>query len=186
MKIKDIINSVSKTNGYNSDISRIAEEFHINCWDYEEQERLKEYFVASWYCTDTLVGMRVYFLDDKPVATSIKPARKSDEKFYWVSNETYMEVFNYVLTFVKHEAPPADLINMDEDMGEGFNIQFCGQRLHHQTNAMMGNIPVKILKDGEPDDAKYICINQNVIVEHDGKQETVDINSLTFPFELTT
>lgn len=184
MKIKDAINSVSKTDGQNVDISRMSEEFNINNYEYVEQERLKHYFLSTWYCTDQAVGMRVYFFDDKPVAVSTQTGRKSEENFYWVSNEAYMEVFNYVLSFVKQTAPKANILDMDEDIGEGFKIQFCCQRFRHQTNAMLGNIPVKIIGDAE--DVKYTRINQHVVVEHDGKQETVDINSLTFPFELTT
>lgn len=59
---------------------------HNECRDYDLFEsRLKKYWVSSWMCTDTIVGLAAYYLDNQLVAVSAQPARKSDENIFFIS-----------------------------------------------------------------------------------------------------
>jgi hypothetical protein len=63
------------------DLSKI---FNLELY-WSEDTRLKCYFIKKWYCTDSFVGLRAYFLDDEFVATSYQQGRKFNEDFTFVS-----------------------------------------------------------------------------------------------------
>lgn len=52
------------------DIPELGNEFNLYL-DHVEQNRLKSFWLGNWYCTDTRVGYKIYFLDDEAVAVSI-------------------------------------------------------------------------------------------------------------------
>jgi len=82
-------------------------EFQI--YDYIQQpepNRLTYCYYHRWVCTDSEVGIRVWYFDDKPVCVSWKPYRKSDETYNWLSEKD----FYIVLEFVR------SLINIDFDI----------------------------------------------------------------------
>lgn len=57
------------------------------CWSEEFDARMKKYFApeATWVCTDTRVGLAVYFLDGEMVAVSFQNARQSDENIQFLT-----------------------------------------------------------------------------------------------------
>jgi len=75
-------------------------EFQI--YEYLEQpkgnNRLTYCNYNTWICTDTEVGIRVWYFDNEPVCISWKPYRKSDETFGWLSKEKFDIVRNYALS----------------------------------------------------------------------------------------
>lgn len=72
-------------------------EFNIH--EYLEQpkdnKRLTYCYYHRWICTDTEVGIKVWFFDNWPVCISWKPYRKSNETFGWLSKEGFEKVWNY-------------------------------------------------------------------------------------------
>ena len=60
----------------------------------KENERLTYCYYHRWICTDTEVGIRVWYLDDEPVCISWQPYRKSNETFGWISKDKFNEVRN--------------------------------------------------------------------------------------------
>lgn len=73
----------------------LLEEFGI----YESinaDNRLTKKWFESWICTDTEVGIAVYFLDDELVCVSWKPYRKSDEEFWFVSEDLGKKLYDYL------------------------------------------------------------------------------------------
>ena len=81
----------------------ILEEFEIfDCINYDAKKgRLKKTMFYSWICTDTEVGIAVYYLDDLPVCVSFQPYRKSKEVFYWLGKEEVKNTEQYLRSLVK-------------------------------------------------------------------------------------
>ena len=81
------------------DISSMCEiEFGI--YDYIEQPsdniRLTYCYYHRWICTDTEVGIRVWYLDDVPVCISHQPYRKYNESYEWMSDDGRNRVYDYI------------------------------------------------------------------------------------------
>ena len=89
-------------------------EFNIN--DFLTQEkplRLTYCYYHSWVCTDTKVGIRVWYLDNIPVCISHKPYRKRNECFSWLTKERYETTRQYILSLIEEDFD-IDIIDNDE------------------------------------------------------------------------
>jgi hypothetical protein len=84
-------------------------------FDYNEkteaiEKRATKFWIRSWICTDTRVGLAFYFLDGEPVATSWQQGRKCDENIDFFSNEAAEKVREWLLSMAEADQPPiADL-----------------------------------------------------------------------------
>lgn len=129
MKLKQIIETIDKSKN-NEDYVNLYDiaysEFGLNI-DYEEQDRLKCYWVQRWYCTDSYVGLRLYFLDDKPVAFSMQEGRKCDENFHWIEEEYAIEVKKYCMEFLIKEEDNQyySICDLEEDIGEFYQLSYA-------------------------------------------------------------
>jgi len=187
MKLKDIILNLDKSekNSDFVDIEQIAAEFGIHQFlQYQDSYRIKAYHFLKWYCTDSYVGGRVYFLDDKPVAISWQSGRKASEEFGWISQELYEETHKYILTLVEEEnAKTIDPIDLEEDWGLGHHVDYSGQLLTDTVHYEPSNCIVKVVK-------KYNNMNeiekwQLVDIQFaDGKKETVPMSDILVPYNL--
>lgn len=76
-----------------------------NTWDAPDwlSERLKSQFIHSWLCTDTWVGLKVYFLDGFAVAVSTQTARKSDENLYFLDQHSVQQMRAFCVEVMEHE-----------------------------------------------------------------------------------
>lgn len=190
MKLIDIIYNVNKSDKnfdrvYIGDFADRLYNLVINNW--EDQNRLTCYFIGNWYCTDTVVGYRVYFFDDKPVAVSTQSARKSDEKFEWITIEKYNLVKEYVLSFYNEELAGIKILNPDEEHTDTYTINYYSQLLKsHKENALYNNKSVRVIKNKD----SYYDVNklykpETVCIQFtDGKTEWVEMKDLTFKFYL--
>lgn len=95
-------------------------EFEIYEHLQQKEQRLTYCYYHTWQCTDTFVGIRVWYLDDKPVCISFKPYRKYYEKFYWLDNSSYEEVFRYALSLKMDESSPE--FKTIQDMGDLIDV----------------------------------------------------------------
>ena len=186
MNIIEIIERLDKSEGNKDwiDTSKIGQEVGIFDMDYVQQERLTAYWVGSWMCTDTVVGYKVYLLDGEPMAFSTQTARKSDEVFYWLSQEKGESVRSYLLSLKEEEeSSQFNLINLEEDLGEGYHIDFSGQLLGlEKTGAKLNGEPVKILERVKHTEYN---IDTDLIIERlNGETSRVSIRDLVFDFYL--
>lgn len=189
MKLREIIESVVRTESNQDwvDISELGQQLDVNI-SHVEQCDLKCYWVSKWYCTDTSVGMKVYFLKDEPVCASMQTARKNDENFYWISDDTFNKTRDYLLSLYKRENKCFyTLADLDEELGEGYNIYYCGQRFNDVHDiAIYQNMEVQVIGDAIPEDEKYVFINNRVIIKlPDETRITADIGDLIFPYITT-
>jgi len=187
MKIRDIVTKVDKSEVNKSYVSfcKLAEEMQLGYpdIDQEEHERLTSYFIGSWYCTDSCVGYKVYFFDDKPVAFSSQTGRKMTECIEWLSTEAYLEVKKYIITFINDD-DDVFLADLDEEIGETYKIEFNGQLFdYHKDIPLYDREHVKIIELQK--DKNYFGTEQQVKIKFETEEEIwVKITDLDFPYNL--
>jgi hypothetical protein len=87
----------------------LLEEFEI--YDHISTDgRLTKKWFESWTCTDTTVGIAVYFLDGELICVSWKPYRKSDEEFWFISEELGKKLYDYFLSLIGEDKKSLRLI----------------------------------------------------------------------------
>src|SRR5690242_12506049 len=132
MKLSEIIKNLDRSEKNSSyvDICELAtREFDLNAYIHSESKELTCYYFLNWYCTDTYVGGRVYFLNDEPVATSWQNGRKMSEEIYWVSKEAYNKVRDHILTLINEVDKTINIVDLEEEWGIGYEISFGSQLL---------------------------------------------------------
>jgi hypothetical protein len=189
MKIKDIIANVKKDKDFQDKIfiGDFAEKFfdlnYIQNWD--DQDNLTAYYFANWHCTDKTVGYKVYFYEGEPVAVSEQTGRKSSEEIEWISKEAFKKVKDYIMSFAEEFEPPITLVNLEQECGYDYFVQFYTQMYdYHKNNALYNGDTVKITgyKDSF-NDGKY----HPEIVEiefQDGSKIWVETKELRFKFNV--
>lgn len=184
MKLIEIANRLDKSKNNEDwvDITKVGEELGIYI-DIISQDRLKCYWVGNWYCTDSYVGYRMYFLDDKPVAFSIQNGRKCDEDFNWFSMELAKNTREYLLSLIveKDNELNIDTCSINEDIGDGFKISFNSQILN-KDKVKLNNESVKLV---ERIKNKPYGIDDMYKVElPNGEIKEVEIKDLEFGFNI--
>ena len=186
MKIHELISRLdTSTNNFESiDTHKLGYELGLYDIPHEfDQTRLVSYWIGQWMCTDTVVGYKAYFFDGVFVAMSKQEARKSDEEFEWASEELAVEDKKYLISLM--EEPSVDfngfLLNMDEEVGDGYGIDFNGNLWGHKEAFLEGSGKVEIIERIK--NVEYIDTHLKIRKE-DGTETTVDITDLVFPFNL--
>jgi hypothetical protein len=112
MKLIDAITNVDRSNE-NTDwanLSDFSNELGLSVYGFEPEfeSRVKKHWLFKWLCTDTHVGLAVYYFDDEPLAVSFQPARKSDEEIKFVSKEIANKLRDFILSFEDDESISKD------------------------------------------------------------------------------
>jgi hypothetical protein len=120
INIEEILKTIDTSKmekGY-ADIHAMCEqEFEIYEYLTQEKMRLTYCYYHTWMCTDTYVGIRVWYLDGVEACISFKPYRKYDEKFYWISKEDFEQVYEYALSLREEVNPKFSTV---KDIKEDF------------------------------------------------------------------
>ena len=168
------------------DWEELSSIFNINNLYYSEDERLKVYFIKKWYCTDSYVGLRAYFLNGVFVATSYQVGRKADEDFSFVSKALALELKNYLLEISVNEEiePNYDIIDesdLDEEIPNTYKIEFNTQILHK--TALLNGERVEILKTryNWGDDRYFHTVE---IKNAKSKKEEINCQELDFEYNV--
>jgi hypothetical protein len=165
----------------------LANIFNIFDLYYSDDERLKCYFIKKWYCTDSYVGMRAYFLDGNLVAISSQIGRKMDEEFHFMSDEYAKIVKTYLQSLVEpiEDIKNYDIINensLDEEIPETFKIQYNTQILHK--TALLNGERVEIIKSRYSWDDKENYFHTIKIKKYDGTTIEIDCRELDFEYNV--
>lgn len=191
MKFKDIIDNLDKseTNRDDScvwDLSSLQFDLGI-CQESVQQDRnnprLVCYWIANHYCTDTYVGLRAYFFDDKFVAQSWQPARRSDESFEWANKEGALKVRDYILSLSleNDEFDVKIMSDVNEEMGIGYQVQYAGELL--TKDVIYNSQNVKVVK--EPREINGKMNFHTITIEYSGgNQEDIDIRDVFVPWKV--
>lgn len=182
MKLIDIANTIdkSKKNEDWIDLYELGREFDLDV-PYTDQERLKSYWFGNWYCTDTIVGYKMYFFDDKPVAFSYQKGRKWDEELSWFSENAANDVKAYLVTLLeaKDDELNISLVDINKEIGDSYKIEFNAQLLGTKP-AKLNGVPVEITK--KYNDHPYRIDTQVTIKRPTGEEQDVSIRDLDFSF----
>lgn len=148
MKLSELIHKVDRSdrNSSSADIDEFSRAVDLPAyigWHEEFDKRVKGYFLIRWYCTDTWVGYRVYFMDGEPIATSSQTGRKSDEEIKFVSLEAAQKVKDFIKSLEGEEEFLPTLANMDEEVTElTYTVSFSSQLLVEE--GFFDGQPVKV------------------------------------------
>ncbi len=165
---------------YNGDgyINELAAEFHI--FDYvpsDDKERMKVVYMQLWYCTDTFVGTKYFFLDGEFVAMSNKEGRKMDAEVFFVDDESAIKVKKYILELLGDDSPPVMVIGkcIDEEIDSTYKIEYSSQIIHD--TAYLNGVKVSIIdKNGGMAESEVTIRYSN------GNTEVLDCRYLDFKY----
>lgn len=186
MKLIDIIDSLDKSPEneecmrYNLD--NIGEDLGIDGSYYISQKennvRLRCYWVSYHLCTDTWVGIRAYFYDDTFVAISYQPARKSDEKFEWVSLNLAKAVRKYILSLQEEDELNISILDtIDEELGDGYTVNYAGQVLYKKV--LYKNTLCEVVRNNARSYGR-----DNIALLCQGEVIDVDVEDLVCPWNI--
>ncbi|MGN5650352.1 hypothetical protein [Bacillus sp. Brlt_9] len=184
MKISEIAQRLDKSKENESciDTEEMGEEFGIDV-PYVNQERLKCYWIGNWHCTDSYVGYRMYFFDDKPVALTVQIGRKYDEEFHWFSLEAATKVKEYLLSLVvkKEEELNIDIWDLSKEIGNSFKIDYNSEIIKTDKVTFNGE-KVKLIKRIKNKE-NGIDTMQKIQLPN-GETKEVDIKELRFGYHI--
>ena len=182
MKLIDIANRIDKSQKNESqvDTMEFSSELDYN-FDYVNQDRIKAYWIGNWYCTDSYVGYRMYFLDDEPVAFSIQNGRKSSEEFKWFSKELALKVKDYLISLMPNDNElNIELCDVNDDIGDSFKISFNNQILNPKRATYNGE-SIEILEEVR---AIWGIGTKLKIELLSGEEKYIDIKEIDFKYNL--
>jgi hypothetical protein len=172
--------------------------FNIYNLYWSDDTRLKCYFIKKWYCTDSYVGMRVYFLDDEFIAISNQTGRKMTEEFEFVSKDLALKLRSYLESLVNDDENPPQLNIIDEkqldaEISSTYKIEYNSQILHKEAffhgkkveiikKSYSWKEKVEIIKKGYSWEEKDKYFHTVEIKLSNGKKEEIDCRDLDFEY----
>lgn len=190
MKLIDLVNNVDKSEnnectGIRYDLESFINdlEYSPNNWSLSQPDdniQLRCYWAANHICTDTWVGIRLYFLNDVFVALSTQNGRKCDEIIEWKDKESATAVLDFIKSIDEpEEVPDFKPMNLDEDIGDGYPIEFTGQMLVKEV--LYNGELVKVTYDNTEGYKNFHNIR---VVGSDGVEKTIDVRDILVPWYL--
>lgn len=181
MLLEELIQRLDKsdTNKQNIDVEHLQEilqyEFGMgmNLDNSKAQTRVTCYWLANWYEDESWLGFKVYFLDERLLATSYT-ATPGDEDFTFANADIEKELKAYILTFEKEKEPYTDnhYINLTMDLGDGYKLSYAYELV--ATHVMYLGQKCEVVESRHDDTDIKIqmsCMDETSIV-------TVDINQV--------
>lgn len=186
MNLREIAATIDKTKENEAYVSSydIAEALGIHDFYGEEQDRLKAYWIGRWYCTDTHVGFRLYFMDQEPVAFSEQIGRKYPEEFYWVSVDAFTKVRDYIISLNTPEKEYINHIDFDKDVGNSYKIDFTAEVMDWNTARYHGQ-PIEFLERIKDTPDYGIDTKIRIRIPQSGEELVTDVRDLDFVFHVS-
>jgi len=186
MKLIDIANKIDKSQKNESyvDIENFSSEFDFDFGFNLQQDKVKAYWIGNWYCTDSYVGYRMYFLDGEPVAVSTQTGRKSNEQFEWFSKELALKVKDYLISLMSKDENELNikLCDINDDIGDSFKINFNAEILNPE-RATYNSEAIEILEKIK-DEHNWGIGSQLRIKLLNEEEKIIDIKELDFKFNI--
>lgn len=187
--LRKLIAEVNKSekNECTPDWSELSSIFNIYDLDWSDDKRLRCYFIKKWYCTDSYVGIRAYFLDDEFIAISNQQGRKHTEEFSFVSKELALKLKKYLecLVIKDENSFNLDILDSEEldvDIPSMYKIEYNTQILHDY--GFLNGDKVEILKKYYPYDDKNSSKHFHTVEIKlpNGKKQEIDCRELDFEY----
>lgn len=182
MKLIDALKNVDKSQPCDAEMSDFAYELGLNDgWSTKFGQRVKQYYLIKWMCTDTWAGVCAYFFDDELVAMSTQMARKSDTNISFVSKEAAEKIRNFILEILKEEEgePTYNIINPDEEVGISHTVAYSNELLDKE--GYVDGMPCKVVDTFRKD---YLSRKVLVQFENNGRTVVVPTSNFKIPLNL--
>jgi len=179
--IDNIIKDENSKNDKYINFDIFFEEFNLNgSIDYNKNDDLRCFRIASHICTDTEVGIRAYFLKDEFICLTHQSARKSSENIVgWASLEIAKKTESYVKSLIVHEdKKPIDILDMDEIFGSGYKVNYTGQMT--STHVIYNDEFCEVLEDKSDGYSNFY----NIVILYKDEKITVDIRDCETPLRI--
>jgi hypothetical protein len=181
MLLKDLIDRLDKSDAnkqsiYIEELQEILlYEFGIgmNLDATKAQTRVTCYWLFNWYEDEYFLGLRVYFLDDKLLATSCV-TYPDDEDFSFVNADIRKELKAYILTFEK-EQEYTNCMDLEVDMGEGYKLNNSSELI--ATHVMYKGKKCKVVGAYDKENKIRIEIDTEIVI-------TVDISEVDICYNI--
>lgn len=131
MILYDAIQQIDKSESNKKwiDHEKLFDTFGLNSWDADDDKvnaAVEAYYLYSWICTDTEVGLAVYFLNGEPMGIGVQNARKNPENFRFFTEDKYNRMATFLLECMNSRPhSKCDLINLDAEMDDYFTLEFA-------------------------------------------------------------
>lgn len=117
------------------DYEGLSSLFNIYDVFWDDTDNIKCYFLQSHLCTDTIVGLKLYYLKDEMICYSYQSARKSREHFKFFSEEKAIKLRDYLLSLLKNEDDELDVYYLNDDeldapLDDLYKIDYSNAVLH--------------------------------------------------------
>lgn len=179
---KKLISEIDKTKEIEPSWEKLAGIFNIFDLYWSEDIRLKCYFIKKWYCTDSYVGIRAYFLDDEFIAISNQIGRKMDEHFSFISEGLVNKLRLYLESLVEKENN-FNIIDekfLNEEISDFYKIEYNSQIVEKE--AILNGDKVLIIKNQYSWDDKERYFHTVEIKLPNGKKQEIDCRLLDFEY----
>jgi hypothetical protein len=187
MKIKDVVSRINKSNPWVLNLDELFCEFDFPHYAYQiDSHEFRMYWIQTWMCSDTQVGIAAVFYNDEFIAVRRQFARKSPVTFQWASAEAF-EKTRAVLSqmILRYVVVYPEVQNMNEEIDELYQLEFSNQ-VRGGRKAIWNGMPVEICRlpfRPYKDDPKGFLHNV-VIIDSEGDEHTVDIRELMFSIDV--
>jgi len=188
MKLRELMEKVdlSSNNETDGDLESFAQELFASPpygWSPVFGDRVKGYYIKKWLCTDTWVGLVAYFWNGEPLAVSYQSARKSSEKFQFVSVDVANRLKSFILELTESNDPEPTLADLDEELGETYTVNWASELL--VSEAFYEGEKVKIFPVYHTDYSQPSATWKLVDVEFpNGEVLKVSVENLRIPYHL--
>lgn len=164
------------------DLEDIANDLDIHIYNYKsikDNIRLKSIFFAPYYSDDSIVGARMYFLDDEPVCYSLQIDSKSDERFTWFGYDNANKVKEYIKSLLIERELYIDTVNLDEEINNTYKVSF-NDDVVDWSYTLYNNKPFKLIEKIQY--ALIPSLSNKIKIEQDGKEFIVNVEDIDFTF----
>lgn len=150
-------------------------------------QRLKYVYLVKWYCTDTWVGTKVYFLDDIPVAISYQSGRKSDEEIDFLSLNDVQRMRDFIFSLMQDTEKDDKIMvcDLNKEIAEYYQVDYGSQLLTKEGFYQGRHAQVVQTWDGYKDINSWRKIRIEYKNEHGNTlEEIIDLSEFDIPLNL--
>lgn len=188
MQLSTVINRLNRSNPEPIYIGLFIPYLSGDEYEYEDyDEDLKKicyHYVRTRYCTDTVVGVKIFFFNGEAFGLSNQVARKSEEEFFILEGkeDVFKEVLAFLETFKKIDSQVASVISQSIDIPSFYTLEFEGYltNYHYEKGAYYKNRKVSIIRKRYSD-----ILNRKVTIKDQDQVKEVDISSLKFRINIS-
>ena len=148
--------------------------------DYCMDNRLMQYAISEWTCTDTSVGLYAVYLDKEPIAAFYKGYRKDRGQWRFISQQCYDKFRQFMLQWLDNASNNFVMIGgAEEEIGDTYQVVYAEQ-LQHVKQVIYKGQPADVVKCL----SGFLHTGTMVRIRQSGRVLDVDVKHLHVPFRV--